>query len=50
MDCLSSEDLKEEKTYFALTNTLYRILALSSRGMSIAPQFESVRKTASIAM
>jgi hypothetical protein len=31
MDCLSSEDLKEEKTYFALSNTVDRILALSSR-------------------
>ncbi len=31
MDCLSSEDLKEEKTYFALVYTLYRIKVLSSR-------------------
>ncbi len=31
MDCLSSEDLKEEKTQFALCNTLYRIPVLSSR-------------------
>jgi hypothetical protein len=31
MDCLSSEDLKEEKTYFAVINTLYRIKVLSSR-------------------
>ena len=30
MDCLSSEDLKEEKTHFALCNTLYRIPVLSS--------------------
>ena len=50
MDCLSSEDLKEEKTYFALPNTLYRILNDVKSGMSIVPQFESVRKTASIAM
>ena len=31
MGCLSSGDLKEEKTYFALFNTLYRIPVLSSR-------------------
>lgn len=31
MGCLSSGDLKEEKTLFALCNTLYRIPVLSSR-------------------
>jgi hypothetical protein len=30
MDCLSSEDLKEERTEFALANTIGAILALSS--------------------
>jgi hypothetical protein len=31
MGCLSSGDLKEEKSLFALVNTLYRIPVLSSR-------------------
>ena len=31
MDCLSSEDLKEEKTSFALSNSVCRILGLSRR-------------------
>ena len=31
MGCLSSGDLKEEKTEFALSSTIYRIPVLSSR-------------------